>query len=310
MPDVALVRTRALLAFGLTLLLGACASKKEASPAAPTGPKAMEVRTVTAQRGLLERETRASATVQAEKDSLVAAGASGRVLKALPAGSRVQAGDGVVYLDPAPFQEALEAARLNLKQAQTNLERTQNQLAGNLAALKAQLQAAEAQLQGARRRYEEGQSLLAIGALAPLDLKALEAQYRQAESAYQKRQGSPFPPGEGGGPAASRTPGGSRQAPGTPGGEKPQGKRGAGPLPRGGGGGLREGGGVLGHGKPGLFASPPRNASWPSYTSPQNKPAPSPRKPLLPSARMAGKWRRASYAKPTSRARTGWWRWS
>ncbi|MDM7324033.1 MAG: HlyD family efflux transporter periplasmic adaptor subunit [Thermus sp.] len=184
MPDVALVRTQALLALGLTLLLGACASKKEAPSAASTG-KAIEVRTVTAQRGLLEREARASASVQAEKDSLVAAGASGRVLKALPAGSRVQAGDGVVYLDPAPFQEALEAARLNLKQAQANLERTQNQLAGNLAALKAQLQAAEAQLQGARRRYEEGQSLLAIGALAPLDLKALEAQYRQAESAYQ-----------------------------------------------------------------------------------------------------------------------------
>ncbi|WP_114312548.1 efflux RND transporter periplasmic adaptor subunit [Thermus caldifontis] len=174
------------LALGLTLfLLFACAPKREAPSQAPGKPQALEVRTVPAQRGLLEREVRASATLQAERDSLVAAGASGRVLRTLPPGTRVQAGEGVVFLDPAPFQEALEAARLSLKQAEANLERSRNQLSGNQAALKAQLQAAEAQLQAAKRRYEEGQALLSLGALAPLDLKALEAQYRQAESAYQ-----------------------------------------------------------------------------------------------------------------------------
>lgn len=175
-----------ILALGLTLLfLAGCAPKKEATPQSPAKPQALGVHTVTAQRGHLEREARASATAQAEKDSLVAAGASGRALRTLPAGTRVQAGEGVVYLDPAPFQEALEAARLNLKQAQANLERAQNQILGNRAALEAQLQAAEAQLQAAKKRYEEGQALLAVGALAPLDFKALEAQYRQAESAYQ-----------------------------------------------------------------------------------------------------------------------------
>lgn len=170
----------------LPLLLAACAPKKAEAPTPEAqSPLRVEVRVVTAARGVLERESRASATLQAERDSLVAAGASGRVARALPAGSRVRAGEGVAFLDPAPFQEALEAARLNLKQAEANLERAKNQLEGNRLALKAQLQAAEAQLQAARRRYEEGKALLEAGALAPLDLKALEANLHQAQSAYE-----------------------------------------------------------------------------------------------------------------------------
>lgn len=170
----------------LPLLLAACAPKKAEAPTPEAqSPLRVEVRVVTAAHGVLERESRASATLQAERDSLVAAGASGRVARALPAGSRVRAGEGVVFLDPAPFQEALEAARLNLKQAEANLERAKNQLEGNRLALKAQLQAAEAQLQAARRRYEEGKALLEAGALAPLDLKALEANLHQAQSAYE-----------------------------------------------------------------------------------------------------------------------------
>jgi len=175
------------------ILLSACAPKEAKAPEAPPSPTlATEVRTVRAQSGILEREVRASATLQAEKDSLVAAGASGRVLRTLPAGTRVQAGEGVVYLDPAPFQEALEAARLNLKQAEANLERARNQLAGNRATLKAQLQAAEAQLQAAKKRYEEGQALLSAGALAPLDLKALEAQYPKRK-ATTRTPSRPYP---------------------------------------------------------------------------------------------------------------------
>lgn len=175
-----------LLLFPLLAALFACAPKEAEAPKgeAPT-PLAVQVRAVEAKEGALEREVRASATLQAERDSLVAAGAAGRVLRTLPPGTRVQAGEGVVYLDPAPFQEALEGARLNLKQAEANLARAKNQVAGNRAALKAQLLAAEAQLQAAQRRYEEGKALLLAGAMAPLDLKALEAQYRQAQSAYE-----------------------------------------------------------------------------------------------------------------------------
>ncbi|GAA6733399.1 HlyD family efflux transporter periplasmic adaptor subunit [Thermus oshimai] len=169
----------------LPLLLFACAPKKAEAPKEAPKPLAFQVKTVPPTRGALEAEVRASATVQAEKESFVAAGASGRVLRTLNPGSRVEAGQGVVFLDPAPFQEALSAARLALAQAEANLERTENQLRANRAALLAQLEAAKAQLEAARRRFEEGQALLQAGALAPLDLKALEAQYRQAQSAYE-----------------------------------------------------------------------------------------------------------------------------
>jgi multidrug efflux pump subunit AcrA (membrane-fusion protein) len=169
----------------LPLLLFACAPKKAEAPKEAPEPLAFQVKTVPPTRGALEAEVRASATVQAEKESFVAAGAAGRVARTLPPGSRVRAGEGVVFLDPAPFQDALGQARLALAQAEANLERTKDQLAGSRAALEAQLKAAEAQLQAARRRYQEGEALLEVGALAPLDLKALEAQYRQAQGAYE-----------------------------------------------------------------------------------------------------------------------------
>jgi len=91
----------------------------------------------------------------------------------------------VVFLDPAPFEEALAQARLGLRQAEANLARARSQLLGSRAGLEAQLRAAEAQLQAAERRYQEGKALLEAGALAPLDLKGLEAQYQQAQSAYE-----------------------------------------------------------------------------------------------------------------------------
>ncbi|TBH21026.1 efflux RND transporter periplasmic adaptor subunit [Thermus thermamylovorans] len=171
----------------LLLVLAACAPRRAEPPQEAPSPPALaaQVRVVEARPGLLEREARASATLRPERESLVAAGASGRVVRALPAGTRVGAGEGVVFLDPAPFREALEGARLALRQAEANLERTRNQLLGSRAALLAQLRAAEVQLEAARRRYVEGQALLQAGALAPLDLQGLEAQLRQAEGAYE-----------------------------------------------------------------------------------------------------------------------------
>ena len=168
----------------LPLLLLACAPKPEAEAPQTTAPLRVQVRTLKAEPGLLTREARASANVVAEKESLVAAGASGRVVRTLPAGTRVRAGEGVVFLDPAPFQEALAQAKLALRQAEENLARAEAQTEGNRKALEAQLAAAEAQLAAAKRRYEEGKALLALGALAPLELKGLEAQYLQAQSAY------------------------------------------------------------------------------------------------------------------------------
>ena len=78
----------------LPLLLLACAPKPEAEAPQTTAPLRVQVRTLKAEPGLLTREARASANVVAEKESLVAAGASGRVVRTLPAGTRVRAGEG------------------------------------------------------------------------------------------------------------------------------------------------------------------------------------------------------------------------
>ena len=115
----------------LPLLLLACAPKPEAEAPQTTAPLRVQVRTLKAEPGLLTREARASANVVAEKESLVAAGASGRVVRTLPAGTRVRAGEGVVFLDPAPFQEALAQAKLALRQAEENLARAEAQTEGN-----------------------------------------------------------------------------------------------------------------------------------------------------------------------------------
>jgi hypothetical protein len=87
----------------LPLLLLACAPKKAEAPQAEAEPPRVQVRVVEARRGVLERAAQVAVTLQAERDSLVAAGASGRAQRTLPAGSRVAQGEGVLFLDPSPF---------------------------------------------------------------------------------------------------------------------------------------------------------------------------------------------------------------
>jgi multidrug efflux pump subunit AcrA (membrane-fusion protein) len=168
------------------LLLAACAPKPAEKPAAQAGEApALAVRTLVAEEGVLEREGRAQARLEPARESRVAAGVSGRVVLAREAGSRVAQGEAVVVLDEKPFQDALEAARLALAQAQANLEKAERQSRETRPALEAQLASAQANLEGARRRYQEAQALYEAGAVARLDLLALEAQLRQAEAAYQ-----------------------------------------------------------------------------------------------------------------------------
>ncbi len=169
----------------LPLLLAACAPKEAQEGAKTQAEPRFQVRTLVVQAGTLEREVRYAATLGPERQSRVAAGVAGRVQWTLDPGRNVAPGEVVVQLDPEPFRQSLDQARLALKQAQANLERTETQLRESQKALKAQLEAAQLQLEAAQRRLEEGQRLLALGALAPLDLKALEAQYEGARATYE-----------------------------------------------------------------------------------------------------------------------------
>ena len=173
-------------ALPLLLLLAACAPK----PAEKQAPKTQEapplvVRTLKAQEGVLEREGRVQARLEPERESRVAAEASGRVVQALDPGRRVGQGEAVVVLDERPFQEALQAARLALAQAQANLERAERQNREARPVLEAQLASARANLESIRKRYEEAKALYEIGAVARLDLLALQAQLQGAEASYQ-----------------------------------------------------------------------------------------------------------------------------
>lgn len=173
-------------ALPLLLLLAACAPK----PAEKQAPKTQEapplvVRTLKAQEGVLEREGRVQARLEPERESRVAAGTSGRVVQALDPGRRVGQGEAVVVLDERPFQEALQAARLALAQAQANLERAERQNREARPALEAQLASARANLESIRKRYEEAKALYEAGAVARLDLLALQAQLQGAEASYQ-----------------------------------------------------------------------------------------------------------------------------
>ncbi len=177
----------------LPLLLIACAPKPKATAASTLAVEAREapalaVRTVPARSGVLYKEGQTQARLEPEQESRVAAGVSGRVVQVLDPGTRVEAGEAVVVLDEKPFQDALEAARLALRQAQANLERAEAQARENRPVLLAQLESARVALEAATKRYEEAKALYEAGTLARLDLLNLEAQWKQAEAAYKNAQ--------------------------------------------------------------------------------------------------------------------------
>lgn len=205
-PPAALV---ALVALG-ALALGGCGGEPaapERTPGAPTrtapgtpaaspvdgppggpvdGPTeaARPVRTVRAEIDTLEAVKSVSATVSAARESRVAAGSSGRVVAvdARP-GTRVDAGQAVLRLDDESARRGLHDAELALESARVNLAKAQRQQQEGVAQLQSQVRSAEASLELARARYEEAERLLQAGGVAATEVKALEAQWSQAESA-------------------------------------------------------------------------------------------------------------------------------
>ncbi|WP_034386505.1 efflux RND transporter periplasmic adaptor subunit [Deinococcus sp. YIM 77859] len=185
------------LALALTvLLLAACSPKSGGEPqnaaspptrndldAAPAKTTALTVRTIPARAGTLTVTRTAAATLRADRDSNVAAQASGTVTAILAGeGERVRAGQVVVQLDDTAQRQALENARLQLRQAQINLEQTRTNTAQGTAALEAAVRAAEANLQKARQDAASAESLYALGGISQADLTAARSALAQAES--------------------------------------------------------------------------------------------------------------------------------
>ena len=164
------------------------------SPAARSTPgqdAARRVRTVTVATGRLAATKNASVTIEAARQSQVAAGTSGRVARvhARP-GEVVAEGAVVVSLDDDQLQAQLENAELAVQSAEVSLTQAQRQSSETIAQLQAQLQSAQTNLNLAEERYREGSALLEAGGISRVDLRSLEASRDQAQSGWvQARDG-------------------------------------------------------------------------------------------------------------------------
>ncbi|WP_102128412.1 efflux RND transporter periplasmic adaptor subunit [Deinococcus planocerae] len=206
------------LALPLTLLLllaacspggqgGADAGSGAARPAAtrndldaaPAKTTALAVRTVPARAGTLSVQRTASATIRADRDSNVAAQASGTVERVLAQeGDRVGAGQVVVRLDDTQARQALENARLQAQQAQISLEQARTNTGQATASLGAAVQAAEASLEKARQDAASAENLYGLGGISQADLNAARSALAQAESALAQARNNLSQNGRGG----------------------------------------------------------------------------------------------------------------
>lgn len=179
--------SRATLLLTLTALLSACQkpsdAKKNDLDAAPPKSTALDVQTVTAKAGVLSVQRTASGVLDAERDSKVAAQGSGTVQNVLvQVGQKVAAGSPVVQLDSTAQRQALENARLQVRQAQVSLERAQTTASSSSGSLSSSVTSAEAALAQAKQKAQSAENLYAVGGISSADLQAARSQLAQAQS--------------------------------------------------------------------------------------------------------------------------------
>lgn len=171
------------------LLLSSCTGKTDTAQsgndldAAPAKTTILRVTTVPARSGTLTAQRTASATLQAERDSQVAAQSGGTVLTLLAEeGERVEAGQVVAQLDNTPQRQALQNARLQLQQAQLTLAQTSRTAQGSDGSLRLAVQAAEASVTQARTTARSADQLYALGGVSQADVQAARTGLAQAQS--------------------------------------------------------------------------------------------------------------------------------
>ncbi|GAA5534448.1 efflux RND transporter periplasmic adaptor subunit [Deinococcus aluminii] len=206
---------RAALPLTLLLLLAACSpgggktagqsttktttTTQNNLDAAPAKTTALAVQTVPARAGTLTVQRTAAATLGADRDSQVAAQTGGTVTKVLAQeGEHVRAGQVVVRLDDTQQRQALENARLQVRQAQINLDQTRTNTGQASGSLQAAVQAAQANLQKARQDAASAASLYALGGISQADLTAARSAQAQAESQLAQARNNLAQNGKGG----------------------------------------------------------------------------------------------------------------
>ncbi len=187
------MRSRLILS-GLTtvLLLTACgaepveSSARQAAQPAITAPEfARQVRVITAEHGDLTLKRSVTVTVEAERESVVASGASGRVSELLVTeGGDVVAGQDVLRLEDEQLSFQVDNARLALSSAQVNLSRAQSASTEGSSQAAAAEVSAKLAVEMMERSFSEARALHEIGAISRSDLDALESQLAQAQAQY------------------------------------------------------------------------------------------------------------------------------
>lgn len=164
-----------------------------ASAAPQTGGELFvrSVRTVRAETGTLTVTRSATATIEPARESRVSAATTGQVARiAAREGSRVAAGEVVVYLDDEALRLNRDNAALAVESARINLQSAERASASGDAQAQAALQAARAGLEAAREAYEAGAALFEAGGLARSELTQLRVQLEQAEASYLQAKGT------------------------------------------------------------------------------------------------------------------------
>ncbi|MFT2720925.1 efflux RND transporter periplasmic adaptor subunit [Deinococcus sp. A31D244] len=177
---------------------GADAGSGEATPAkattnnldaVPAKSTTLDVTVVEATSGTLNVQRSASAIIEAQRDSQVAAQSGGNVRAVLVAeGDRVNRGDVLVQLDDTQQRQALENARLQVQQAQINLDQTRTNTGQASAALNASVTSARAALAQAQSGAQSAETLYGLGGVSLADLQAARSQLAQAQSTLAQAQ--------------------------------------------------------------------------------------------------------------------------
>ncbi len=166
-----------------TLAKPAATASKNDIDTAPTKTTALAVQVVSAEQGRLDVQRTASAIIQAQKDSNVAAQSSGTVLRILvPEGASVSAGQVVIQLDSIQQTQALENAKLQVQQAQITLNQTRNSTEQAAGSLQSSIQSAQASLSQASQNAQSAENLYKLGGMSQADLNAARANLASAKS--------------------------------------------------------------------------------------------------------------------------------
>ncbi|GGS01171.1 efflux RND transporter periplasmic adaptor subunit [Deinococcus sedimenti] len=184
-------RTTPLL-LALTVMLGACAGNRDADvkndlDAAPAKTTTLQVATTPARSGTLDTQRSVSGTIEAQRDSQVAAQAGGVVQRLLvQEGELVARGQVIAQLDDTTPRQALQNARLQVQQAEISLAQTRRTTQNNAGSLNAAVAAAQASLAQAQAGAQSAENLYRLGGISLSDVQAARAQLAQAQSALSQ----------------------------------------------------------------------------------------------------------------------------